>query len=118
MTCLSCENIVSNLFQMSLNQHLWLKSLGLSSLTETATIQEWSLASVASGKANIHPFTHNIIFDNAPIWLWFEVWPQVIPETIASLSIELPSLNGNKKYKLNTTIYHGMNHFTYSFVNR
>ena len=25
MTCLSCENIVSNLFQTSLNQHVWLK---------------------------------------------------------------------------------------------
>jgi len=119
MKCLSCEKNVSNLFQKSLNPHLWTKhaeDTGYLPSLDITTIQEWSFVSLTACKTTIHPSDHQIVFCQVPCWLWFEVWPQVKPKTLPSISLDLPSSNGYFQYELNTIIYHGMNHFTCSFI--
>src|SRR5882724_9821978 len=110
---------VSNLFQKCLNPHLWTKyaeAMGYSPSLDVATIQEWSFISLMACETTSHPPDHKIVFCHVPCWLWFEVWLQVKPKTVPSITLNLPSSIGNYQYELNTVIYHGMNHFTCSFI--
>ena len=119
MKCLSCEKSVSILFQKCLNPHLWTKhaeATGYSPSLDMATIQEWSFISLTACKSTSNPPDHQIVFCHTPCWLWFEVWLQVKPKTVPSITLNLPSSIGNYQYELNTVIYHGMNHFTCSFI--
>jgi hypothetical protein len=119
MTCLSCDKQVVNLFPQSLYPFIWSKhaqNLGFSSNISTATIQNWTDACLASCNDILHPLNHHIVFSMPPTWLWFEVWNEVVPKTIPTISLNLSTSSGNVLYHLTAIIYSGTNHFTCSFL--
>ena len=119
VTCIKCRTSISHLFPNYLISHLWTtfaNNVGYSTSATYATIQEWSSVCLSSCTSDQHHSNHQIGIHRPPPCIWFEVWPEVTPKKLPSITINLPCSYGSQLYKLLGIIYLCMNHYTCCFL--